>query len=144
MSGHDAAHQGRITRNAGVLVVLTMVSRVGGLIRDLCITHFFGASGLTDVFYMAFTIPNVLRRLVAEGTMTAVVQPAYQAVRTERYKYIHYLELPGMDELYDLQADPFELDNIIATASGRAVLPALQAELARLQAETGYQAKPGR
>jgi putative peptidoglycan lipid II flippase len=76
-------HEGKIARNAGVLVVLTMVSRVGGLIRDLCITHFFGASGLTDVFYMAFTIPNVLRRLVAEGTMTAVVQPAYQRVRQE-------------------------------------------------------------
>src|SRR5687768_1956320 len=58
-----------------------MVSRVGGLIRDQCITHFFGASGTTDVFYMAFTIPNVLRRLVAEGTLTAVVQPAYQKVR---------------------------------------------------------------
>jgi putative peptidoglycan lipid II flippase len=64
--------------------MLTMVSRVAGLIRDLCVTHFFGASGITDVFYMAFTIPNVLRRLVAEGTMTAVVQPAYQAVRDER------------------------------------------------------------
>jgi putative peptidoglycan lipid II flippase len=74
-------HQGRIARNASVLVVLTMVSRVGGLVRDQCITHFFGASGTTDVFYMAFTIPNVLRRLVAEGTLTAVVQPAYQTVR---------------------------------------------------------------
>lgn len=74
-------HQGRIARNAGVLVVLTMVSRVAGLVRDFCITHFFGASGVTDVFYIAFTIPNVLRRLVAEGTLAAVVQPAYQRVR---------------------------------------------------------------
>jgi putative peptidoglycan lipid II flippase len=74
----------RITQNAGVLVALTMVSRVAGLVRDFCITHFFGASGLTDVFYMAFTIPNVLRRLVAEGTLTTVVQPAYQRVRAQR------------------------------------------------------------
>ena len=77
-------HEGRIARNAGVLVVLTMVSRVAGLVRDFCITHFFGASGTTDVFYMAFTIPNVLRRLVAEGTLTAVVQPEYQKVRQEK------------------------------------------------------------
>jgi putative peptidoglycan lipid II flippase len=76
-------HHGRITRNAGVLVVLTMASRVFGLVRDFCITHFFGASGTTDVFYMAFTIPNVLRRLVAEGTLTTVVQPAYQRVRSQ-------------------------------------------------------------
>ncbi|MCC7073956.1 MAG: murein biosynthesis integral membrane protein MurJ [Deltaproteobacteria bacterium] len=78
----NAEHEGRITRNAGVLVALTTVSRVGGLIRETAISHYFGASGLTDVFYMAFTIPNVMRRLVAEGTMTAVVQPAYQTVRT--------------------------------------------------------------
>ncbi len=78
----QSEHAGRITRNAGVLVALTTVSRVGGLIRETAISHYFGASGLTDVFYMAFTIPNVMRRLVAEGTMTAVVQPAYQAVRT--------------------------------------------------------------
>jgi putative peptidoglycan lipid II flippase len=57
-----------------------MVSRVAGLVRDFCITHFFGATGVTDVFYMAFTIPNVLRRLVAEGSMTQVVQPEYQHV----------------------------------------------------------------
>ncbi len=72
-----------IAKNASVLMALTMVSRVAGLVRDFCITHFFGASGLTDVFYLAFTIPNVLRRLVAEGTLTAVVQPAYQRVRTQ-------------------------------------------------------------
>ena len=65
-----------------MLVLLTTVSRVGGLIRETAISHYFGASGITDVFYMAFTIPNVLRRLVAEGTLTAVVQPAYQTVRT--------------------------------------------------------------
>ena len=73
-----------IVRNASILVALTMVSRVCGLIRDFMITHFFGASGLTDVFYMAFTIPNVLRRLVAEGSVTTVVQPAYQRERHER------------------------------------------------------------
>ena len=79
----ETHHQSRITRNASVLVVLTMVSRVAGLVRDFMITHFFGASGTTDVFYMAFTIPNVLRRLVAEGTLTTVVQPAYQRARAE-------------------------------------------------------------
>ena len=62
----------------------------------------------------------------------------YQAVRTARYKYINYVELPGMDELYDLQSDPFELDNLIGTETGRRVLPELQTELARLQRETGY------
>jgi arylsulfatase A-like enzyme len=62
----------------------------------------------------------------------------YEAVRTERYTYIRYLELPGMDELYDLETDPYEMTNIINTPTGRAVLPELKAELARLQRETGY------
>ncbi|HEY1100980.1 MAG TPA: lipid II flippase MurJ, partial [Myxococcota bacterium] len=79
-----ASAEGRIVRNASILVVLTMVSRVAGLIRDFAITHFFGASGLTDVFYMAFTIPNVMRRLVAEGSLTPVVQPEYQKARVAR------------------------------------------------------------
>jgi arylsulfatase A-like enzyme len=56
----------------------------------------------------------------------------YRAVRTDRYKYIDYLELTGVDELYDLKADPYELDNLFGSERGRAVLPALQAELLRL------------
>ncbi len=77
----NAREDRAVTRNAAVLGVLTMVSRVAGLARDFAITHFFGASGTTDVFYMAFTIPNVLRRLVAEGSLTTVVQPEYQHTR---------------------------------------------------------------
>ena len=66
----------------------------------------------------------------------------YQAVRTARHKYIHYLELPGMDELYDLEADPYEMSNLIDTPQGQALLPALQAELERLQQQTGYVPPP--
>ncbi|MGH8243772.1 MAG: sulfatase-like hydrolase/transferase [Steroidobacteraceae bacterium] len=56
----------------------------------------------------------------------------YQAVRTGRYKYIDYLELDGMDELYDLQADPYELDNLMGSTRGQGLLPALQGQLASL------------
>ena len=40
-------------------------------------------------------------------------QMGYKAIRNERWKYIHYFELEGMDELYDLKADPYEMRNII-------------------------------
>ena len=53
--------------------------------------------------------------------------PPWQAVRTERWKYIHYTELEGMDELYDLGKDPFEMHNVIREQA-RAV-PALRREL---------------
>jgi hypothetical protein len=62
----------------------------------------------------------------------------YQAVRTARHKYIHYVDLAGADELYDLEADPYEMNNLVGTDAGRQLLPELQAELARLQQETGY------
>lgn len=65
----------------------------------------------------------------------------YQAVRTERYKYINYTSLPGMDELYDLETDPFEMQNLMGTDREAELLPMLRAELERLQRETGY--RPG-
>jgi N-acetylglucosamine-6-sulfatase len=63
-------------------------------------------------------------------------QMAYQAVRTERWKYIHYTELKGMDELYDLEADPFELRNIIAEPSAQGTLEEMRVELRRLRDES--------
>ena len=57
-------------------------------------------------------------------------------MRTDRWKYIHYPELDGMDELYDLAADPGEIHNRIADPSAQPALRMLQAELERLLAET--------
>ena len=61
--------------------------------------------------------------------------PTWQAVRTDRWKYIHYTELEGMDELYDLKADPYELKNLIAEKSAQEPLKELKAELAKLLKE---------
>jgi N-acetylglucosamine-6-sulfatase len=58
----------------------------------------------------------------------------YKAVRTDRWKYIHYTELAGMDELYDLKADPYEMKNLVADA--QAPLTRMQTELHRLLKET--------
>jgi N-acetylglucosamine-6-sulfatase len=60
----------------------------------------------------------------------------YRAIRTERFKYIHYLELPAADELYDLRADPFELNNIVGSCQELGSLKAALAELIR-QTEPG-------
>jgi len=62
---------------------------------------------------------------------------AYQAVRGERWKYVHYLEHPGADELYDLENDPYELKNLIADEESAAALATMRAELAELQRSTG-------
>lgn len=59
-------------------------------------------------------------------------QMGYKAVRTERWKYIHYLELDGMDELYDLKADPYEMKNIINQRDAARPLNNMKRELERL------------
>ena len=56
----------------------------------------------------------------------------YSAVRTARHKYIQFRELKGMDELYDLDADPYEMTNLIAQPEARDLLPQMQTELQRL------------
>jgi N-acetylglucosamine-6-sulfatase len=60
----------------------------------------------------------------------------YQAVRTDRYKYIHYTELNGMDELYDLRSDPHEMNNAIGSPESLSVLPRMQQELSMLLQQT--------
>jgi len=67
-----------------------------------------------------------------------VVQMGYQSVRTRRWKYIHYLELDGMDELYDLQADPFEMKNLINQPRAANALAQMKKELARLLKDLRY------
>ena len=81
---------------------------------------------------------SVLIEYYTDTVFPRIRNMGYQAVRTERYKYIDYLELEGMDELYDLEQDPFEMDNLIGSAREPDVLPAMRSELARVQRETGY------
>lgn len=73
----------KVAKSAGVVAFFTAISRVTGLARDMMTSHLFGASGLTDVFYVAFTIPNTLRRFVAEGALTVAFIPVYSDVRTQ-------------------------------------------------------------
>jgi N-acetylglucosamine-6-sulfatase len=80
---------------------------------------------------------SVLLEYWSDTVFPRILTMGYQAVRTERYKYIHYLELPGMDEIYDLETDPFEMDNLVGSDAGRLLLPTLQQELARLLQESG-------
>ncbi|HSB10867.1 MAG TPA: sulfatase [Blastocatellia bacterium] len=65
-----------------------------------------------------------------------VLQMGYKAVRNGRWKYIHYLELEGMDELYDLKADPYELKNLIHQPRAGKALVEMKKEMERLLEET--------
>lgn len=60
---------------------MTMVSRVLGLLRDISMSHVFGASAATDAFVIAFRIPNFMRRLFAEGSFSTAFVPVFTEVK---------------------------------------------------------------
>ena len=74
----------RIIRATGVVSGATFLSRILGLIRDIVISWAFGASVHTDAFFVAFTIPNLLRRLFGEGSLTVSFIPVYTEYLTHR------------------------------------------------------------
>ncbi|HVZ42768.1 MAG TPA: murein biosynthesis integral membrane protein MurJ [Ramlibacter sp.] len=60
---------------ASTVSLLTLASRITGLVRDLLMAAIFGATGLTDAFNVAFRIPNLFRRLFAEGAFSQAFVP---------------------------------------------------------------------
>jgi len=58
-----------------------------------------------------------------------IANMGYKAIRTERYKYIRFEELKGMDEMYDLKTDPFELNNVITHPDSQETYSQLKKEL---------------
>ena len=62
----------------------TALSRVAGFMRDLVFAHFLGAGAAADAFLVAFKLPNLFRRLTAEGALTNVFLPVYSAMREEK------------------------------------------------------------
>ena len=72
--------KGQMARSAGVVGLFTLLSRVLGLVRDAVVAATF-AKRATDAFFVAFTIPNVLRRLLAEGSLTVAFIPVFTEIR---------------------------------------------------------------
>ena len=66
----------RMARSAGLIGLLTLLSRVFGLVRDGVVAASFSKRS-TDAFFVAFTVPNVFRRLFAEGSLTVAFIPVY-------------------------------------------------------------------
>lgn len=65
------------------MAVATFCSRILGLVREQLMAAYFGASGLTDAFLVAFRIPNLLRDLLAEGAFSAAFVPTFTEANHE-------------------------------------------------------------
>jgi len=81
---------------------MTLLSRVLGLVRDIIFAAFFGASGGTDAFFVAFKIPNFMRRLFAEGAFSQSFVPVFS----------EYKETRSREALQDL------IDHVAGTLGG--------------------------
>jgi len=66
---------------ASVISLLTLASRITGLVRQLLMAAMFGASPLTDAFNVAFRIPNMFRRLFAEGAFSQAFVPVLAGLK---------------------------------------------------------------
>ena len=81
------------------------------------------AENWRDAFLIEYYSDTVFERMDHMG---------YKAIRTDRYKYIRYTDQQGMDELYDLESDPYELQNLIDDEVAGEILPRLQDRLSAL------------
>ena len=111
---------------------LTMVSRVLGFVRDFLIARIFGAGLLTDAFFVAFKIPNLLRRLFAEGAFSQAFVPILG----------EYKNRSGAEDtktLIDAIATVLFLALVLAAAIGMAAAPVIVYVTA-----PGFAAEPGK
>ncbi|RPH78009.1 MAG: hypothetical protein EHM88_16770, partial [Candidatus Rokuibacteriota bacterium] len=77
----------------GSIGAATVASRVLGFARDMIVALAFGAGPVTDAFFVAFRIPNILRRLLAEGALSTAVIPVFTeyAVTRSRQELVRLL-----------------------------------------------------
>ncbi len=66
---------------------LTAVSRMLGFIRDVVFAHYLGAGAATDAFLVAFKLPNLFRRLTAEGALTNAFLPSYSLAKQQKSEH---------------------------------------------------------
>jgi putative peptidoglycan lipid II flippase len=70
-----------LLKSASIVSLLTLASRVTGLVREQLVAAAFGASAATDAFNVAFRLPNLFRRLFAEGAFSQAFVPVLAATR---------------------------------------------------------------
>lgn len=73
----------RVARAAGIVGSATLVSRIMGYLRDMVMSWAFGTTVAADAFYVAYRIPNLLRELLAEGSMSAAFIPVFTETLTK-------------------------------------------------------------
>jgi putative peptidoglycan lipid II flippase len=119
-------------RALGTVSSMTLLSRILGFVRDFVIARLFGAGLATDAFFVALRIPNLMRRLFAEGAFSQAFVPILAEVRNR--------ETPEQTrELVDSVSTALFLALVVATAAGMALAP-----LVVYISAPGFAAEPGK
>ncbi|BBD08815.1 murein biosynthesis integral membrane protein MurJ [Desulfovibrio ferrophilus] len=77
------SHSKTVAKNAAVVGGATLASRILGFLRDLIIAFALGAGPMADAFFVAFRLPNLLRRLFGEGSLTMAFVPVFTRTRED-------------------------------------------------------------
>ncbi len=98
--------------------VMTLISRILGFIRDMVIARYFGADAATDAFFVAFRIPNFLRRLFAEGSFAQAFVPMLSDYRENSNR-------EGLQSFLDRASGSLALIVLLASLVGVIASPVL-------------------
>jgi len=105
-------------KSTSVVGSCTMLSRILGLVRDIVIAHFIGASASADAFFVAFKIPNFLRRLFAEGAFAQAFVPVLSEYKSKR-------DQAAIKSLVDHVSGTLGLALVLLTAVGILAAPVI-------------------
>ena len=117
-----------LLRTLATVSSLTMVSRILGYARDFFIARAFGASLATDAFFVAFKIPNLLRRLFAEGAFSQAFVPILA-------EYRNRASPQDTKALIDIVSTLLLLALVVAAALGVVAAPLINGEPGGLMLE---------
>ena len=107
-----------LLRSGMVVSVMTLLSRILGMVRDVVVAAYFGSQSEADAFFIAFKIPNFLRRLFAEGAFAQAFVPVLSEYRAKR-------ALADVKQLVDRVTGTLGLTLAAITAVGVAGAPVL-------------------
>ncbi len=82
----ESGERAQVVEAAGVIGLATLLSRLLGFARDMVLARLFGAGHAADAFFVAYRIPNLLRELFAEGSMSAAFIPVFSEYLAQRTK----------------------------------------------------------
>ncbi|MGH8547346.1 MAG: murein biosynthesis integral membrane protein MurJ [Methylococcales bacterium] len=108
----------QLIRSTAIVSGMTLLSRILGFVRDMIFARFFGADAATDAFFVAFKIPNFLRRLFAEGAFSQAFVPVLSDYKEKGTR-------EALKNFVDRTAGTLALTLIAVTAAGVIASPVL-------------------